>query len=123
MQLPENDGFAFVVLEKALFGAFPKLFEQLFLLFRELGWGVYNNRDDVCAARIALEVWYAMTGQLEICATLSAGWNFHTNFAVNRLDVDFGTERGFDYTDMFFAEYEITLAGKFLVWFDAQMYV
>jgi hypothetical protein len=95
--------------------------QQLLLAGGQLGRNVDDNGDDVRASGSLLQVRYAVAGQLEVSAALGAGRDFHADFAVYGVDVDFGAKGSADHVDMLFAQDQVALAREFFVGFDTDV--
>ena len=73
------------------------------------------------ASGAAAEMWYTVTAEFEVSATLRAGGDFHTHLAIDSRYVDLGAECGVDHTDVLFTQDEVAFAGEMLVWFDTEI--
>ena len=69
------------------------------MLFGEVARSFDDDGDDVRAAVAVDAEWDTVAGKLERRAGLGAGRDFHGDFAVNGLNVDFATEGGVDHAD------------------------
>lgn len=106
--------------EAALFG-FGKFFNEFFLFFVEILWNFDVNRDDVRAALITAEAWGAMAGKFKVGAWLSAGWDFHSNLAVNGLNFNLSAKHCVGHRDCNFGKDKLALARESLVGADANL--
>lgn len=75
------------------------------------------------AASFAAHMRHAVVAELEVGTALRTGGYFHADFAIDSIDIYFGTECGFDHADVFFAEDKVAFAGKAFVGFNTDMHV
>ena len=63
----------------------------------------------------------AVTGKFEVGAGLGAGRDFHSEFAIDGFDVNFGTESGIDHGDIHFTENDVAFAGEIAMGANANL--
>ena len=88
------------------------------MFFTEIFGGFDDDGDDVGPAIAIVSEWDAVTRKFEWSARLGAGRDFHGDFAINGLDVDFAAESGVDHADSFFGQNDSALASEIFVRFD-----
>ena len=85
----------------AFFGVF-ELFEEFFLFFAEVFRSFYNDGDDVWTTIAVRTKRHTVAREFEWGARLSAGGDFHSDFAVYGFDFDFGAKCGVHHIDVLF---------------------
>ena len=88
------------------------------MLAAEVTWGLNDDGDNVRTAVTVGTEGDAMAAELEWGAGLSAGGDFHGDFAVDSLNFDFGAEGGVDHADVLFGKNDGAFASEVFVRFD-----
>jgi hypothetical protein len=64
-----------------------------------------------------------VTGELEVGTALGSSRYFHPNRSIDSFNIYLRTKRRINHADVFVRENQVPFARKFLVWFDAEIYI